>query len=230
MSRKTKLTGAISAVVMVSAIISVATSNAAAQDNTLQFLNFVSDKTDDSVPAATASDAEDAGSTDKQASDRLSDAADASGNEAEPDLVPQTLPAKANTLEQLVQQVSAPKRLPEELRCLASAIYYEARGEPLSGQLAVAQVIINRAASGRFPTNYCAVVSQPKQFSFVRSGHIPTPNTSVAWDKARAIALIAEQRLWESPVGDALFFHATHVQPRWNLQRLARVSSHIFYR
>ncbi|HJO66877.1 MAG TPA: cell wall hydrolase, partial [Sphingomonas sanguinis] len=61
----------------------------------------------------------------------------------------------------------------EELRCLAGAIYFEGRGEPLAGQLAVAQVILNRTKSGRFPTDVCNVIKQRGQFSFVRGGEIP---------------------------------------------------------
>ena len=60
-----------------------------------------------------------------------------------------------------------------EQDCLASAVYFEARGEPIEGQLAVAEVVLNRAQSGRYPRTVCQVVTQPWQFSFVRRGHIP---------------------------------------------------------
>ncbi len=70
--------------------------------------------------------------------------------------------------------------------CLAQAVYFESNGEPLEGQLAVAEVIMNRAASGRFPATLCGVVRQKSQFSFVRGGHIPSaPKASAGWRKAR---------------------------------------------
>lgn len=116
--------------------------------------------------------------------------------------------------------------------CLAGAIYYESKGEPLEGQLAVAEVILNRAASGRFPATICGVVTQRSQFSFVRGGRIPdAPRSSIAWRKAVAIAHIAQQDLAESKVSDAMFFHANYVRPGWrNLRRVASVGNHIFYR
>lgn len=137
----------------------------------------------------------------------------------------------AETLGALVSSIPASGELSKDLRCLASAIYFEARGEPLLGQLAVGRVVVNRATSDRFPSTYCGVVLQPSQFSFIRSGAIPPINTSSqAWHTARAIAKIAHEDLWDSPTDGALFFHATHVQPGWRLTRLGRVSSHVFYR
>ncbi len=138
---------------------------------------------------------------------------------------------EADSLSELVAQIPVSGAMSKDMRCLASAIYFEARGEPLQGQLAVGRVIVNRAASNRFPTSYCGVVYQRSQFSFVRRGSIPPIKTgSLAWRKAQAIATIADQGLWDSPVQGALFFHAASVKPGWRLTRLARVSSHIFYR
>lgn len=135
------------------------------------------------------------------------------------------------SLAEMVARHSSQDTLSQELSCLASAIYFEARGEPLIGQLAVASVVVNRAESGRFPSSYCGVVHQPSQFSFVRGGKMPTiRKNSVAWKRACALAAIADQGLWDSPVPDALFFHATYVKPRWKLQRIAQVNTHIFYR
>lgn len=152
-----------------------------------------------------------------------------------PDAADQTsaddIPNTANSLDELVAQIPITDEMSKDMRCLASAIYFEARGEPLHGQLAVGRVIVNRAASGRFPASYCGVVYQRSQFSFVRGGAIPPIKTaSRAWRKARAIAKIADQGLWDSPAKGALFFHATYVKPRWRLTRLAQVNSHIFYR
>lgn len=137
----------------------------------------------------------------------------------------------ALSLAELISDMPVDDSLSEDLRCLASAIYFEARGEPLAGQLAVGDVIVNRAQSGRFPSTYCGVVRQPAQFSFVRKGRIPSIDTSsAAWRNAKAIALIAHEELWESPAKDALFFHAKYVKPRWQRTRVAQISSHVFYR
>jgi spore germination cell wall hydrolase CwlJ-like protein len=137
----------------------------------------------------------------------------------------------ADTLAELVGDMPPQGDLSSDMQCLAGAIYFEARGEPLLGQLAVGRVIINRAESGRFPASYCGVVYQPGQFSFARGGHMPRINTaSAAWQNAKAIARIAHDDLWDSPVKDALFFHATGVRPHWGLTKLAQVDHHIFYR
>jgi hypothetical protein len=102
--------------------------------------------------------------------------------------------------------------------------------ECLAGQLAVAEVIINRTKSGRYPTTLCGVVKQPSQFSFVRGGRIPPiRRDSVHWRKAVAIAHIAQNDLADSPVPTALSFHATYVSPRWKMKRIATVGNHVFY-
>ena len=139
----------------------------------------------------------------------------------------------ADTLKELVSEMSDGQDLSPDMMCLAQAIYFEARGEPLAGQLAVGRVIVNRTASDLFPDDYCGVVKQPAQFSFVRHGAIPTPRTgSRAWHRAVAIARIAHADLWHSRADDALFFHATRVKPRWANTKVARatIDSHIFYR
>ncbi|WP_443189657.1 cell wall hydrolase [Novosphingobium sp. Rr 2-17] len=135
------------------------------------------------------------------------------------------------SLAQLVTQKSPPAYLSSEMRCLASAIYFEARGESLDGQLAVGNVVINRVQSGRFPASYCGVVYQPEQFSFVHGRSMPSVREgSSAWREAVAIAQIADDGSWKSPAPGALFFHATRVSPNWRLTRLARVDNHVFYR
>ena len=139
----------------------------------------------------------------------------------------------AKSLDALVADIDAPETLSREMECLAGTIYFEARGEPLVGQLAVAQVVINRTESDLFPSSYCAVVYQPKQFSFVRGGAMPRINRgSQAWRNARSIARIAHEGLWESEAGDSLYFHARYVSPRWSRTKQARatIDTHIFYR
>lgn len=123
--------------------------------------------------------------------------------------------------------------LNDEQRCLAIAVYKEARGESLAGQLAVARVIVNRARSDsqRFANNVCGVITQPGQFSFVRGGVIPQVKaTAKGLREAVAIARIALADAWASPVEGALYFHARHVSPGWKHQRIAAVDNHVFYR
>jgi spore germination cell wall hydrolase CwlJ-like protein len=119
-----------------------------------------------------------------------------------------------------------------EHECLANAVYFESKGEPLQGQLGVAEVVLNRARSGRFPSSLCGVVKQRGQFSFVRGGRLPAvARSSPAWKKAVAVARVAMQDLADSPADRALFFHATRVKPGWKgLKRVATVGNHIFYR
>lgn len=144
---------------------------------------------------------------------------------------PEAAPANAASLAELVASLPEEGELNDEMQCLAGAIYFEARGEPLAGQLAVGRVIINRAASGRFPETYCGVVFQKSQFSFVRGGRMPKINTaSLAWRNARAIARIAHEGTWDSEAKDALYFHARSVSPGWKRARVAMISRHIFYR
>jgi N-acetylmuramoyl-L-alanine amidase len=120
----------------------------------------------------------------------------------------------------------------EERLCLAKAIYFEARSESLEGQLAVAEVVLNRAASGRYPPTVCAVVTQPAQFSFIHGGRFPAPDTnSECWHKALAIAEIASKRLASQVSRDVLWYHATYVSPSWGRakNRAAQIGTHIFY-
>jgi hypothetical protein len=140
---------------------------------------------------------------------------------------------EAGSLAELVGMIDTAAPLDSELHCLAGAVYFEARGEPLSGQLAVAQVIINRSEDVRFPRSYCGVVAQPGQFSFMRGSRMPQVRTgSPAWERAIAVARIAHQGMWESEASDAVFFHARYVKPGWSRTktRLAQIDTHIFYR
>jgi spore germination cell wall hydrolase CwlJ-like protein len=118
-----------------------------------------------------------------------------------------------------------------QLECLAAGIYFESKSEPLAGQLAVGQVIANRAESGRFADTYCGVLFQRGQFSFVRGKSWPRINKDgQQWQTAVAIAKIVDGDLKESKVGDALFFHARRVHPGWRLKRVASIGNHIFFR
>lgn len=135
------------------------------------------------------------------------------------------------SLTELVAEHADTRTADAQLECLAGAVYFEAKGEPLHGQLSVAEVVLNRARSGRFPTSACGVVKQRGQFSFIRGGGFPPiARTSLAWKRAVAIAHIAVKDLAEGPAPKALFFHAKRVSPRWRLTRVAAVGNHIFYR
>lgn len=119
----------------------------------------------------------------------------------------------------------------DALRCLAGAIYFEAKGEPVAGQLAVADVIINRTKSGRFPASVCGVVTQSGQFSFVHGGEMPVVDAGRAgYRTALAVAKVALAHAWESPAAGALFFHARRVNAGWNRGVVASIGNHIFYR
>lgn len=148
------------------------------------------------------------------------------------DVNPVAAPA-ASTLRELVRKTDTGYELSREMECLAGTVYFESRGEPLAGQLAVAQVVINRAEADAFPSSYCSVVYQRSQFSFVKNGRMPRiSRSSSAWKKAKAIARIAHEGHWESEVRDALYFHAKYVSPKWRHRKTARatINTHIFYR
>jgi hypothetical protein len=142
----------------------------------------------------------------------------------------------ADSLLQLIGDMPIPvddTELAPDMKCLAQAVYFESRGEPIEGQLAVAEVVINRAKSDLYPDSYCDVIKQPAQFSFVRHGRIPDADEgSDAWQRAVAIAEIAQQNLWQSKAATAMYFHATYVNPSWAHQKveLAQIDTHIFYR
>jgi N-acetylmuramoyl-L-alanine amidase len=133
----------------------------------------------------------------------------------------------------LVGKYATNAQLDQETNCLATAVYFEARGESLEGQLAVARVVMNRASSGRYPPDWCGVVKQPAQFSFVRHGEFPYVDTSSqAWQKAEAIAELAAANVVPSLSSDVLWYHADYVAPTWrrSLQEVQQIGAHIFYR
>lgn len=136
-------------------------------------------------------------------------------------------------LNALVDRYSTGSALSDEGNCLATAVYFEARGETVEGQLAVARVVMNRAASGRYPSSWCATVKQPWQFSFVRNGQFPSVDANCdAWRKAQAIARLAMSNAVPSVSNDVLWYHANYVAPSWGrrLTRVSQIGAHIFYR
>ena len=136
-------------------------------------------------------------------------------------------------LQALVDKFASNAPLDEQTNCLATAVYFEARGESAEGQLAVARVVMNRAASGRYPPDWCSVVKQHAQFSFVRHGEFPSVDTdSYAWQKAEAVAQLAVANVVPSLSNDVLWYHANYVAPTWrrSLVEVQQIGAHIFYR
>lgn len=129
----------------------------------------------------------------------------------------------------------------QNVACLARNVYFEARGEPTAGQYAVAEVTMNRKASGRYPNSVCAVVYQRNwdptrrryvaAFSWTDLGELDEPGGE-AWQLAREVAETVYYQMHTPALEGALFFHATYVNPNWakDKRRVARIGRHIFYR
>ena len=124
-------------------------------------------------------------------------------------------------------------------KCLAEGVYFESRGEPVRGQIAVAQVIVNRAFSGHYPSSVCGVVYQNShrhlacQFTFACDRHPDVVRDQAAWRRAMAVASgTLDGKLWLAEVGKATHYHAYWVRPGWvrTMQKLHRIGVHTFYR
>ncbi|WP_439616555.1 cell wall hydrolase [Shinella sp.] len=127
----------------------------------------------------------------------------------------------------------------KEQKCLAEGIYFEARGEEVKGQAAVAQVILNRVRNPTYPNTICGVVYQNEnwrnrcQFSFACDR---IPDLILApwhWKTAKEIAMaVTAGKIWLDDVGSATHYHATYVKPPWGrtMKRVAKIGQHIFYR
>lgn len=140
---------------------------------------------------------------------------------------------QGQSLEADVARLAAVETNGAEEDCLANAVYFEARGESLEGQLAVAEVVINRSRSGRYPATWCGVVTQRAQFSFVRAGVIPAADrNSSAWRRAVAVSRIAQRGTTRMLAPNVLWYHANYVSPSWGrrLSRSSVIGAHIFYR
>jgi hypothetical protein len=123
--------------------------------------------------------------------------------------------------------------------CLSNAIYFEARDQPYIGQVAVAQVVINRVFSGVYPHDVCGVIYQNAQrhlacqFTFACDGKRKTINEFGSWARARRIAReTLDGQLYVQAVGTSTHYHATYVHPNWvhEMHRFAREGIHLFYR
>ena len=130
---------------------------------------------------------------------------------------------------------------PKEVKCLATAIYFEARGEPERGQIAVAQVVLNRLKNPAYPNTICAVVYQNKnrrnacQFSFACDGIPDRITDRTAWDDSKKLAtkiLDDSREMFLPDVGAATHYHASYVRPRWAraMKKVDKIGRHIFYK
>jgi len=126
-----------------------------------------------------------------------------------------------------------------ELYCLATAIYFEARGEPYRGQVAVAQVVMNRVAHNLYPNTICGVVYQNSswrnrcQFSFACDGRSERITEPEPWRQAQEIAdKVTRDQLYLSDVANATHYHASYVYPHWasRMTRMTKIGLHIFYK
>ena len=131
------------------------------------------------------------------------------------------------TLNTAYQTVKATK---SELLCLAKNIYYEARGEPMHGKIAVAQVTLNRVTHRtEFQSSICGVVYAKHQFSWTMGPH--REPSGPAWHEAQAVAKAVVVGTVHLPNFKALYFHNLTVKPQWNRTKelVARIGNHIFY-
>ncbi|ANM09378.1 cell wall hydrolase SleB-like protein [Rhizobium sp. N541] len=126
-----------------------------------------------------------------------------------------------------------------EQQCLASGIYFEARGESVKGQAAVAQVILNRVRNPAYPKTICGVVYQNEdwrnrcQFSFACDSIKDRVNSEYHWRMARDVAMaVTSGKIWLPQVGSATHYHAVYVRPKWakTMEKVGRIGLHVFYR
>ncbi len=127
----------------------------------------------------------------------------------------------------------------EQFRCLAEALYFEARGEPVKGQFAVAEVILNRVESSRYPDTFCGVIRQGTgrkyqcQFTFTCDGRAETIAERRAYERVAKVARIVLDGVTQNALTDgATHYHTTNVNPRWArvFAETTRIGQHIFYR
>ena len=132
-----------------------------------------------------------------------------------------------------------PENMNKEQRCLAEAVYFEARSESPEGQAAVAQVVLNRVKSGLYPTSICGVVYQNRhrhlacQFTFACEGKALRIGESESWEQAKRVAsAVLEGKTYLADVGSATHYHANYVRPYWarRLKKMDVIGRHIFYK
>lgn len=127
----------------------------------------------------------------------------------------------------------------KSLDCLAINVYREAGNEPFEGKVAVAQVTLNRVNSNKFPRDVCAVVYQKSRFTervvcqfswYCDSKHRNRPVNQEAYDESYRVAkMVFLEGFRLESIENALYYHADYVDPNWNLKRIAKIGTHIFY-
>jgi spore germination cell wall hydrolase CwlJ-like protein len=168
------------------------------------------------------------------------------GNQAETEKSGETIAPKGEIAGESKRHLSPAERLKLEgqgrakaEKCLANAVYFEARGEPVRGQIAVAQVVMNRVFSGYYPNNVCGVVYQNAhrrlacQFTFACDGIPDVVTEPQAWLRATRIARdMLDGKYWVAEVDRATHYHAYWVRPSWvgEMKRLYKFGVHTFYR
>ena len=150
------------------------------------------------------------------------------------------LPNPATDHDWVANPVPNASRSAAEKRCLAEGIYFEARSEPIRGQLAVAQVVVNRLKNPAYPDSICGVVYQNRQyrnacqFSFACDGIREVIRDYSAWETAQqlAAAVLDGEAIYIDEIGSATHYHATYVRPNWarSMERMAQIGVHVFYR
>lgn len=126
----------------------------------------------------------------------------------------------------------------EEWRCLAEALYFEARGETVKGQFAVAEVIMNRVNSSRFPATLCGVINQGTgrkyqcQFTYTCDGYKEIIAEPKAFERVAKVARAVLDGVTVGLTGGATYYHTTAVRPKWSrtYKQTARIGVHVFYR
>ncbi len=138
-------------------------------------------------------------------------------------------------------QIESEQQRHADLTCLARNIYFEARGEPIAGQYAVAEVTMNRVASRRFPATVCAVVHEKRwdvirkryvgAFSWTEIDSLSRPK-GIPWQRATTVAVAAYDSQEAPSVSGALFYHAESISPRWSRTKkmVAEIGRHRFYK
>ncbi|WGW02269.1 cell wall hydrolase [Tropicibacter oceani] len=124
-----------------------------------------------------------------------------------------------------------------EWRCLSEALYFEARGETVKGLFGVAEVILNRVDSGRYPNSVCDVINQGTgrkyacQFTYTCDGRPEEIHEPASWERVGKVASIMLAGAPRNLTSGATFYHTTAVNPRWakKFQRTAKIGDHLFY-
>lgn len=146
--------------------------------------------------------------------------------------------ADVSYTKQWLAGVDVPKTKNASLDCLAEALYFEARGESVKGQFAVAEVILNRVASRAYPNSVCGVIHQGTgrkyqcQFTYTCDGHPEHIREARAYEQVRRVAYISLMGKADSLTDGATHYHTTQVRPSWarKFPKTATIGVHMFYR